>query len=153
MFILVRVCIRVQVFSKLEALWALVGALELCSSNCGFVIVLLSLFDDAIDELHPLDWFNDFLIGKWKWIVYVNKQTRKCHLLVEIALMHGKSKCHDHNHTQLPSLMCCWSYHFFIPRNNSYINYVRKPPQLNEHQLARPNWRWCGRSRTIAKDI
>ena len=37
--------------------------------------MFLALFVDAIVDLHPLDekMFNDVLIGKWKWILYVNK--------------------------------------------------------------------------------
>ena len=32
--------------------------------------------------------------------------------LIQLICPRGKSKCHDHIHAQLPSLMCHWSYHF-----------------------------------------
>jgi hypothetical protein len=63
---LVRVCIWVLGFFKLEAFGALVGSLELCSVDCGEIVMLLALFVDAIVNLHPMDekMFNGVLIGK-----------------------------------------------------------------------------------------
>lgn len=63
---LVRVCIWVLGFFKLEAFGVLVGSLELCSLDCDEIVMFLALFVDAIVDLHPLDekMFNDVLIGK-----------------------------------------------------------------------------------------
>jgi hypothetical protein len=51
---------------KLEAFGALFGSLELCSVDCGEIVMLLALFVDAIVNLHPMDekMFNGVLIGK-----------------------------------------------------------------------------------------
>ena len=52
---LLCVCIWVLGFYTLEALGVLMGSLEFCSPNYGLVIMLLSLFVDAIVELHAID--------------------------------------------------------------------------------------------------
>ena len=44
MSILVMICIWISSFYKLEALGVLMGSFEICSLNCGYVILLLSLF-------------------------------------------------------------------------------------------------------------
>ena len=50
------------------------GSLESCSSYCGSIIVLLSLFD-AISDLHAMDekLLHDFVMRKGTWIFKCNK--------------------------------------------------------------------------------
>jgi hypothetical protein len=74
LYVLVGVCIWVLGFYKLRAHGALMDFLEFFSPNCGYIILLLSLFAWChrwVTQCYGWNLFNDFLIGIWKWILYV----------------------------------------------------------------------------------
>ena len=74
MSILVMICIWVLGFYILEALGVLVGSLEIYCQIVAKLLCSCLILSNAIAKLHAMDEkiFNDFLIAKWKWVIYVS---------------------------------------------------------------------------------
>ena len=68
-FIFIRVCIWVAYFYKLDDLAALIG--WVCSQMTAKLLCSWLSMHDAIVESRVMNVqvINDFLIGKWKWIL------------------------------------------------------------------------------------
>ena len=86
MLILVRVCIWVLGFYKLKSLGALMSSLEFCSWIVAKWLCSSFCLFDELDELHAMDEkiFNDFLIGKWQWLLDVIK----AHLIHDLYFLY-----------------------------------------------------------------
>ena len=73
LFILIGVCIWVLGIYKLNVHEVLIGSLEFSLSRLWLRYLLLSLFAWCNRRVTCYGWnmFNDFRLGKWKWILYV----------------------------------------------------------------------------------